>query len=251
MTRVVALLTLVAACDGVFGLNTVPLAADGTGSGSASAYTFVQVKSQFAMMGDSSLMIPLLTVPRAGSLLVVAVGSFQNLPTAVVDSAGNNYTMVPANPQSQGGSHVALFYASQIHTRAPFTITVTTSDKSTGNQLTVIVHEYAGPFAADALDFQSSATGATLVGQTVDSDCGPTTTTTDTVMVAALTRDFNGGVTATPSWRLRASMDMDHTKYAVLATQDHIAPAELADPVFSSTHDADGTSWACLWATFR
>lgn len=249
MMRVVALVCALSGCDAVFGLNSVPAPPDAAGS--ASPYAFEQTKSAQSTGAIATLMIPLTTQPKARSVLVVAVATFANTPMTVTDSAGNNYTMVGADPASTGGSHVTLFYTAPITTRAPFTVTISTTDVGVTDQISAIVDEYSGPFGSDPLDAFHTHTGSTLVGQTVDSDCGSATTTTATVMVAALTRDFNGDVIGTPDWRLRQSIDLPHAMYAVLAAEDRFAPAETADPIFSSTHDADGTSWACVWATFH
>lgn len=255
--RVVALLCALVGCDGVFGLNTIPdPSGDATGSDSgSSAYSYVQFYAAHGEYGQQMVLVPFTVPPQPNALIVVAIGTYWNDPSLVTDTAGNAYMQVGSTPRSDGGSEVSIFYGRYTKTAPTFAITVNSIESTAhvgADEVTVIAHEYAGPFQTQPLDLDQhmQGTGIGSTGQ-VDSDCGMASPNAPEVMVAALTRDFNGDVTATPDWRLRKSIDLDHTMYAVLATEDRIAGPELANPVWSSVHDADGTTWACLWATFR
>jgi len=254
MQRLAALCAL-AGCDAVFGLNAVPdPTGDAAGSGSAAPYTYEQFYAAHGEYGQQMTVVPFTIAPKAGSLIVVAIGTYWNDPTLVTDTTGNVYTEVGTNPRSDGGSEVSIYYTVNKQAASTFALTVATVESMThvgADEVTVIAHEFSGAFRPAPLDLEQSATGNPNSSSQIDSDCGMVATNAPEVMVAALTRDFNGTVTATPTWHLVKSIDLDHTMYAVLATEYRIAGPETARPILSSEHQADGTSWACLWATFR
>jgi len=249
--RALAVVYVLAACgcDGVFGLNTVP---NPTGDAAPPAgLSFVQDVSTKVQLGGLTATVPFSQPPAAHDLIVVAIAAYHNTPTLVSDTAGNAYSELSAEGMTAGGSSLFIYYAADVKKVEQFTITVASMEGSDiDDELSVDALEYHGAQASSPLDRMQSHSGAGSTSQ-VDEDCLPLQVTGAEIMVAALTRDFNGSTIPAPGWITRGSIDLDHTMYAVLTTADRIAADEIAHPEFSSEHNADGYTWACLWATFR
>ena len=247
---VVPWVLLVCGCQNVFGVKEV------VGDGATSGITFE--KSWSAMTGIRTIPTALVNFaepPADHDLIVVVVAWWHNVPTMVTDNTGmNQYVVLPTTTLSPGGSNLWLYYAYDIVSAPQFSITVVSTPASGGDvgndELTVVAHDYRGTGTSDGLDGQQAANADGSTAPVV-SDCNTITASQSDVMVAALTRDFNGSTSVSDGWNLRASVDAPHDSFMVLATADRMAGPETADPTFTSMRTNGGYSWGCLLASFH
>lgn len=244
---------LIGGCQTVFGVKEVGKGGDG---GTAGGITFDKAYANQVATGGTTVQVHFDTPPAEHDLVVVFVATWHNAPALVADSSTmNQYTEVPASAVSAGGSNLHMFYAYDIHTMTPFNLTVATTAAPPPNvgedELTVIAHHYSGAQLTDGRDGQNAANGDGSPNPVVSADCGNLAVPEHELVVAGMTRDFNGAASVPSPWKLESSVDLSHQQYMVLATADQIVGPGNANPTFSLQHNGDGFTWACLTAAFR
>jgi hypothetical protein len=236
-------LALVASCDAVFGLRDVDAVGDGGGGDgpAANSHAFVQgASAQSESDTTTMLQIHLDARPEVGDLIVVAVSSYLTTLPPPFDSASNHYDTIV--PQMTTGSNdptaLTMFAATHIVTSDNFTVTlIPDNDKGF---VTAAVLEYA---TSGALSVATPT-----AGDAGPPTCGPISTETPELAIAALDLDGSGDIGSGTGFTQRESPSTNFNENPVLVTED--APAGATTTTATFTSDAAGP-WVCGLAIFQ
>jgi subtilisin family serine protease len=123
----------------------------------ASSIQLIQ-KTSAITSSASSLLATFTTNVTSGNLIVAAVSSWPNVPTAtgITDSRGNTYVRVGAVLSTGGGAKTALYYAKNFSNGAN---TLTYSASGTGNEMSIVIAEFAGIDLNNPVDASAGTTG--------------------------------------------------------------------------------------------
>ena len=216
--------------------NTSATSSGGGTTTATSTPTFVQ--------GNIDSTIGSVTFPNPvtqGDLVVVAVSVFGTTFPAndITDSKGNTYTKInEAVNTTNGGDHVALYYAKNVTGGSSFTVTSATA-------ASIAVQEYSGVATSSPLDKIASSTGATGYPNP-----GNVTTTLGSELYVGAAWSATTGDTWTPapSYTVRQHQD-DNDTHERLATEDTtITTASTTAAKLTTTTSGP---WAAVMATFK
>ena len=159
----------------------------------------LQSKKNISSFGADAQQTSFDSQPTVGSLIIVAVGTYNgNLETtAITDNHGNTYTRAAHLYYTQSGPFcVAIFYAVVATTGTPFTITVNPAGANT--YISTCVAEFTGITSSSPLDKNNTASSGSA-SPTVS----VTTTTDGELYIACVTWDSsNTTLTEGENWIL-------------------------------------------------
>lgn len=236
-----ATLLVTTGCDAVFGLDQITSnPPDAHLDGSPTGIKYIQSASDHAN-NVVALPVAFAVPPAAGSLVVVALATFQGDLATLTDSDQNVYVEgVIATSPAMG--KLAIYYATAIRsTSAPFVVTATVLASTVGHEVSMAIHEYAGVAVRD------QHTGTTGIAS--QPSCGPVTPTSDLeLVVAAVSHDAQVTTTAGAGFALRQIATDDTGTFVPLATEDQL---DARGPITATFTLSEKSDWACALVTFR
>jgi|GEM_PF-4999553 len=183
--------------------------------------------------------------PSRGDLIVVAASVYSTSLSSITDTAGNAYTQIRVVSQSANGStmRLYLYYAQNIATSSPFTVT---GNLSSSGEATVIAIDLNGAATTSAFDSFASAIG---IGATANSG-NVTPAASGEMLIGASTDSLTVGETPAAGWTEFAAMP-DNSNFQDLYVEGKIVSGTGATSATFTSSNGASMQWDMILGAFK